>query len=82
MTPIEPGAYEIVLRFGDGVEEVYLGDQLDRTADGSGAIHIRGRQWLIIGSEASDSPLVNGRLICELVPDGDGSRNGNGNGAG
>ena len=76
MTPLEPGAYGIVLRFGDGVEEVYLGDQLDRTADATGAIHVRGRYWLIVGSEASDSPLVNGRLICELLPDGDGHRNG------
>jgi hypothetical protein len=63
--PVElrDGAYELLLRFRDGREELRLTDQLERFVRDDGLV-LRGERWQVIAESAPISEAAVARLVC------------------
>jgi hypothetical protein len=60
------GAYELVLCFDDGHEEVRLTDHLDFLAVGGG-LAIRDGRWRVVTRTSATEPGFAARLVCRRV---------------
>jgi hypothetical protein len=61
------GAYELLLRFGDGREELRLTDQLAFFRRDPRALEFRGQRWQIAATEPPSQSGFLARLVCELA---------------
>jgi hypothetical protein len=62
---IDEQAYEVLLRFEDGHEELRVGDHLDLLSRGTDMLALRGELWHIVAQVDVVAPDRIGRLICE-----------------
>ena len=58
------GAYELVLRFGDGREELRLTDHIELFARDTHTLELRGRRWRVVETEPPGRSEFNARLVC------------------
>jgi hypothetical protein len=64
---LQARAYEVLLKFEDGHEELRLGDHLDLLSRGDDVLMLRGEPWRILTKEDAVPPDLVGRLICERL---------------
>jgi hypothetical protein len=73
-------AYELLLRFPDGHEELQLTDHLEHLRRSREVLVIRDRFWRITAVTQPSRPTIAGRLVCvslDVAPrDADASRPG------
>jgi hypothetical protein len=69
---VSSGAYELLLRFEDGREELRLTDHLPRFSRGRRLLVFRDRHWRVEAATEAASPAFAGRLVCVADPDSGG----------
>ena len=62
------GTYELLLRFGDGREELRISDHLAHFARDADKLMLCGQPWRIVGEQPPSLPSAVSRLICEPTP--------------
>jgi hypothetical protein len=65
---VSSGAYELLLRFEDGREELRLTDHLPRFFRGRFLV-FRDRRWRVTAETEAAWPSFAGRLVCVAHPD-------------
>jgi hypothetical protein len=63
--PASTGAYELLLRFNNGREELRLADHLDQFAREPHTLEFRGQRWRITATEQPSQAGFMARLVCE-----------------
>jgi hypothetical protein len=63
--PSKPGAYELLLRFGDGRDEFVLTDHLDFFAREPHTLEFSGQRWQITVIEPPSQSGFIARLVCQ-----------------
>jgi hypothetical protein len=61
---LRPGAYELLLRFDDGHEELRLTDHLELFTRSHQTLELRGQRWQVVDTEPPSRDEFIARLVC------------------